>query len=177
MAENFDLETCHGCPTLSDNNEDINDMVFQGRKLEKGWLIDSVESGDIPIVKWVMREQQDCVDDVKTLARDLHESMRQRYASVPGYLEDLHNAFDLEELFTCLVGERNTSGKAILDDLGQRMCCITAYSQNYRRRRLGISQGIEACVSPPVQTSNEESPLECKQREWNCWFHRQVVFD
>ena len=111
MAENFDLETCHDCPTLSDNIEDIIDMVFQGQKLEKGWLIDGVESGDIPMVNWVMREQQDCVDDVKALARDLHESMRQRYASVPSYLEDPHNVFDLEELFTCLVRERNTGVK------------------------------------------------------------------
>ena len=162
MAEKFDLETCHGCPTLSDNNEDINDMVFQEQKLEKGWLIDSVESVDIPMAKWVMREQQDCVDDVKALARDLNESVRQRYASVSSYLEDLQNAFDLEELFTYLIGERNTGGKAILDDVGQRMCCITTYWRSYRRRRLGISQGIETCVSLPVQTSNEESPLECK---------------
>ena len=173
MAENSDLETCHGCPTLSDNIEDINDMVFQGQKLEKGWLIDGVESGDIPMVNWVMREQQDCVDEVKALACDLHESMRQHYASVPSYLEDLHNVFDLEELFTCL-GERNTGGKVILDEIrlemwGREMFAkFTTYSQSYRRR-FGISQGIEPCVSPPVQTSNEESPLECKQRERNRW--------
>ena len=69
VAENFDLETCHGCPTLSDNIEDINDMVFQGQKLEKGWLINGVESGDIPIVNWVIRDPQDFVDDVKALAQ------------------------------------------------------------------------------------------------------------
>jgi hypothetical protein len=43
--------------------------------------------------------------------------MRQRYVNVPGYLEDLHNAFDLEKLFACLVGERNSGGKAILDEI------------------------------------------------------------
>ena len=37
------------------------------------------QSGDIPIVNWVIREQQDCVDDVKALPRDLHELLRQRY--------------------------------------------------------------------------------------------------
>ena len=87
VAENYDLETCHGYPTLSDNIEDINDMVFQGQKLGKGWLIDGVESGDILMVNWVMREQQDCVDDVKALARDLHKSMRQRYASFQAILK------------------------------------------------------------------------------------------
>ena len=54
-----------------------------------------MESGDIQMVNWVMREQQDRVDDVKALASDLHESMRQRYASVPSYLEDIRNVFDL----------------------------------------------------------------------------------
>ena len=96
-------------------------MVFQGQKLEKGWLVVGVESADTPMVNWVMRERQDCVDDVKALARDLRESMRQRYANVPSYLEDLHNAFDLEELFTCLVGERNSSGKVILDEIKLEM--------------------------------------------------------
>ena len=83
MAENFDLETCRGYPTSSGNIEDQNGMVFQGQKLEEGWLIDSLESGDIPMVNWVMREQQDHVEEVKALARDLHKSMMQHYASVP----------------------------------------------------------------------------------------------
>jgi hypothetical protein len=91
-------------------------MVFQGQKLEKGWIVVGVESGDTPMVNWVMREQHDCVNDVKALACDLHESMRQRYANVPSYLEDLHNAFDLQELFAYLVGQRNSGGKAILDE-------------------------------------------------------------
>ena len=91
-------------------------MVFQGQKLEKGWIVVGVESGDTPMVNWVMREQHDCVNDVKALACDLHESMRQRYANVPSYLEDLHNAFDLQELFVYLVGQRNSGGKAILDE-------------------------------------------------------------
>ena len=46
--------------------------------------------------------------------------MRQLYASVPSCLEDLRNAFDLEELFTCL-GERNTGGKVILDEIRLEM--------------------------------------------------------
>jgi hypothetical protein len=72
--------------------------------------------------------------------------MRQRYINVPGYLEDLHNAFDLEKRFACLVGERNSGGKAILDEIRLEiwgrvckifhvLCCITTYSHSYPRRR------------------------------------------
>jgi hypothetical protein len=58
---------------LANNIEDINDMVFLGQKLEKGWLVVGIETGDTLTVNWVMREGQDCVDDVK-LAHDLHGS-------------------------------------------------------------------------------------------------------
>ena len=82
VVENFDLEICHG---LANNIEDINDMVSQRQKLEKGWLIVSVETGDGPVANWVFRDGQDCIDDVKTLECDLRELMRQRNSEVPSY--------------------------------------------------------------------------------------------
>ena len=137
-------------------------MVFQGQKIEKGWLVVGVETGDIPIVNWVMREGQDCVDDVKALARDLHESMRQRYANVPRYLEDLHNAFDLEELFACLVGERNSSGKAILDEIRLEMWGREMYAKFFKY----------CAALPHIRTATQEEDLEFYE-ELSHVYHRQ----
>lgn len=111
VGDNFDLATCHGCPTLASNIQDINAMVFQGKQLKEGWPIDSVVTpGTAPQVNWVMREPEDCVHDIKALARALEESMKTRYTNVPSYLEDL------EQLFSCFVGQRTSSGKVTLDE-------------------------------------------------------------
>ena len=165
-------------------------MVFQGQKLEKGWLVVGVESADTPMVNWVMRERQDCVDDVKALARDLRESMRQRYANVPSYLEDLHNAFDLEELFTCLVGERNSSGKVILDEIklemkGKEMfakfCKYCAALPHIRKaiqeEDLEFFEELSHVYHRQFKQAIKNHLWNCKQRERTRWFHWSVVFD
>ncbi len=60
-----------------------------------------------------MREAGDCVNDIKRFAKDLADSMDNRYQDVHTFLETLHGAFDLEKLFSLLTGERSSNGKAL----------------------------------------------------------------
>ena len=170
VHELFDIDDCHGCPTLREHIGSIEDMAFKGEKLTEGWLISDVRRAQpedenevgTPTVTWNMREADDCVNDIKTFAKDLADSMDNRYQDVHAFLENLHGAFDLEKLFSHLTGERASNGKVNLDERALEKLGRNEYSDfcNF------------VCLLPHVKKAIQENDLEFDE-ELSHVYHRQ----
>ena len=115
QMESFVAEVSNVCPRLHQRIEELQEKRYGRSELELGWFVVGGGEDQVP-VNWSARELEDCIDDVKKLARDVIDELDERYENSFSDLNKLlSKCFDFASLFTGLCGTR-LEDKALVDN-------------------------------------------------------------
>ena len=142
-----DIPASNVCPRLRQRIEELREKRLGRSELEIGWFVVSGGKDQVP-VNWSAQELEDCIGDLKKLARDIIGELDERYEnSFSDRNKLLSTCFDFASLFTGLCGT-HLKDKAPVDNRKFSDLGAAAFGRcvNYASQLPGIqNKNLEMC--------------------------------